>query len=186
MVTAKLQERRSFGLGEARGMERIMNYSIENFGRALITIAAMSFVLIATSFGAKAGEIRVPLNESIVHVFDQDVATVAVANPAIADVTVHNGRVLLVVGRSFGSTNVVVLDKDGKALGSERIRVVSVGGHANLTLTKGDQNSIISFSCAPRCERVLVPGDQANNTAEFDKVQKQNSDMSGDAQSASE
>ena len=159
-----------------------MMYKLENVGRAMITVVAMALALMVLPSAAQAGEILVPLDESVVHIFDQDVATVAVGNPSIADVTVHNGRVLLVIGRSFGTTNVIVLDSEGKPIGSKRIRVTSVGGGSNVTVLKGDQNKIISFSCAPRCERILVPGDEALVPKEFDKLLGQNA---GKAQLAS-
>lgn len=163
-----------------------MIYKLENFGRAMITIVAMALALIALPSAAQAGDILVPLDESVVHIFDQDVATVAVANPSIADVSIHNGRVLLVVGKSFGATNVIVLDSGGKPIGSKRIRVTSVSGGSNVTVLKGGQNGIISFSCAPRCERILVPGDQSETFAEFDKVLGQNSGKSEAAGGTSE
>ncbi len=136
-----------------------MIYKLEYFGRAMITIAVMTLALAVLPSAAQAGEILVPLDESVVHIFEQDVATIAVANPSIADVSVHNGRVLLIVGKSFGTTNVIVLDSGGKPIGSKRIRVTSVAGGSNVTVLKGGQDGVVSFSCAPRCERVLVPGD---------------------------
>jgi hypothetical protein len=145
-----------------------------NLKKAFVKIAIVAATILGTSAFVQAEEIRVPLDESTVFVFDQDVGTVAVSNPAIADVSVHNGRVLLVMGRSFGTTNVIILDKDGKAIGNKRIRVTSVGGWSNVTLVKGGQNGVISFSCAPRCERAIVPGDQSSTNAENDKVQEQN------------
>lgn len=154
--------------------------------KLFVRIAAITAALFMIPLSAMADEIRVPLDESAVHVFDQDVATIAVANPAIADVSVHNGRVLLVVGRSFGTTNVIALDNEGKPIGSKRIRVTSVGGWSNVTLIKGDQNSIISFSCAPRCERVIVPGDQDIIPHEATKVQSQNDSRAKSATEASQ
>jgi len=163
-----------------------MTNGLVSFKRAMVTVATIALTLMVLSSTAQAGEIRVPLDESVVHVFDQDVATVAVANPSIADVSVHNGRVLLIVGRSFGTTNVIVLDAQGKPIGSKRIRVTSTGGASNMTVIKGDQRSILSFSCAPRCERVLVPGDEGSPLPAFNKVQSQNDGKAKAAKDASE
>ncbi|TNE58042.1 MAG: hypothetical protein EP340_06705 [Alphaproteobacteria bacterium] len=147
---------------------------------------AVAFVaLVALPMSAFAEEILVPLDEAVVFAFDEEVSTVAVGNPAIAGVTVHDGRIVLVAGRSFGTTNVVALNAQGKPVGNRRIRVTSVGGWDNLTLVKGDQNSVISFTCSPRCERAIVPGDQDVLAPEGTKVQTQNDARAKSAASGS-
>ncbi|TNE36275.1 MAG: hypothetical protein EP347_11470 [Alphaproteobacteria bacterium] len=156
---------------------------VEKFVKRLaVALTALLMLPVAAS----AEEILVPLDEAVVFSFDEDIATVAVGNPAIAGVSIHDGRVVLVAGRTFGTTNVVALNSQGKPIGNKRIRVTSVGGWSNLTLVKGDQNDIISFTCAPRCERAIVPGDSDVLEPEGTKVQTQNDKRAKSAADASQ
>lgn len=145
----------------------------------LVAVFALSGV-------AHAEDITVPLDESAVYVFDKDIATVAVANPSIANVSVHNRRIVLVQGRSFGTTNVVALDQSGHPIASKRVRVGSVGGSGNVTMIRGSLKGIVSYNCSPYCERVLVPGDESSTPGEFEKLQGHIGAKNGLAEAAAE
>ena len=115
------------------------------------------FLAFSATPSAHAADLQVPVNESKAFMLDQPVSTVAVTNPAIADVTVHNEKTILVVGRTFGTTNLIALDADGKPVATKRIRVVSVPDSGSVTYVRGP--GILSYSCAPRCERIALPSD---------------------------
>ena len=51
---------------------------------------------------------------------------VIVGNPGIADATIQDQQTLIITGRSFGSTNLIVLDASGKAIAEETLSVVAV------------------------------------------------------------
>ena len=128
------------------------------FGQSIRTATLGLILMIAASSSASAAELLVPIDESKVYILDQPVSTVAVTNPSIADVSIHNGKTILVIGRIFGTTNIIALDADGKPVATKRIRVTSSAGTGNVTYVRGP--GIFSYSCAPRCERVLLPGDR--------------------------
>lgn len=54
--------------------------------------------------------LEVSLNKSRVLQFDRDVSQVSIANPEIADILVMNSQQMYVLGKSLGSTNILVLD----------------------------------------------------------------------------
>jgi hypothetical protein len=83
-------------------------------------------------------------------------ATVVVGNPNIADVTVQ-GDQLFVHGRNYGTTNLIVLNREGNQLAAFDVTVM-VGGSDNVTVYKAAQK--YSFVCADRCEVVLHVGDK--------------------------
>ncbi|HVI29418.1 pilus assembly protein N-terminal domain-containing protein [Hansschlegelia sp.] len=85
-------------------------------------------------------------------------ATVIIGNPLIADATTQRNGVLVVTGKSFGSTNIMLLDGGGAVL-SETI--VNVGRPADGTLVVQKGGKRESFACNPRCEPVLSIGDNA-------------------------
>ncbi|WP_204349909.1 pilus assembly protein N-terminal domain-containing protein, partial [Serratia marcescens] len=49
--------------------------------------------------------------------------TVVVGNPIIADVTLQKNGVLVLTGKSFGTTNLIALDGTGTMLAESTIRV---------------------------------------------------------------
>ena len=42
------------------------------------------------------------------------VATIVVGNPLIADVTLQNGGIVVVTGKSYGATNFIAMDRSGE------------------------------------------------------------------------
>ena len=74
---------------------------------------------------------------------------VAVGNPAIADVMVLDERNILVLGKGYGTTNVVALDRGGRLI-LDRVVVVSAADAGKVTVFKGTSAS--QYACAPRCE----------------------------------
>jgi len=84
-------------------------------------------------------------------------ATIVIGNPLIADAVVQ-GSVLVVTGKSYGLTNLVVLDRSGATLGAYPIQVV--GPSENVVVVyRGVERE--SYSCAMNCERRITLGDSA-------------------------
>ena len=54
---------------------------------------------------------------------ERPAAEIVVGNPSIADVSVQSGKVLVVTGKSFGETNLIVMDADGKVFVNRRLVV---------------------------------------------------------------
>src|SRR4051794_1039251 len=71
-------------------------------------------------------------------------ATVVVGNPNIADVTVQ-GNQIFVHGRNFGTTNMIVLDREGKQLSAFDVTVM-LRGTNNVAIYKAGRR--FSFVCA--------------------------------------
>lgn len=80
----------------------------------------------------------------------QGAASVIVGDDKIADVTVVDSRTVFVEGRDYGSTAIVVNDKDGHTVFSGDITVVrpSSGVAVYRGLVRSD------FACAPDCTAV--------------------------------
>ena len=83
-------------------------------------------------------------------------STVIIGNPAIADATVEDDRTLVLTGRSFGVTNLIILDKDGEPIVDETI---VVRGHEANTVRIYRRASRETMACAPVCEPTLTIGD---------------------------
>jgi putative type II/III system pilus formation protein len=85
------------------------------------------------------------------------VATIVIGNPLIADATLQSGGVLVVTGKGFGATNLLVLDRAGRVLMSKTVQVVGPGSTDLVVVYKGVERE--SYSCAPNCERRITLGD---------------------------
>jgi Pilus formation protein N terminal region len=84
-----------------------------------------------------------------------DPGTIVVGNPNIADVTLK-GSNIFVHGRNYGSTNIIILDKDGHQMANLDVTVMLGGGH-NINVFKAANK--LSYACAPLCESTLQVGD---------------------------
>jgi hypothetical protein len=82
---------------------------------------------------------------------------VVIGNPSVADVTVIDGRNLLIMGRSYGVTNLVVLDARGRTI-LERQIIVSASDEGRISFYRGPD--VYNYSCSPRCERTPMPGER--------------------------
>jgi hypothetical protein len=85
-----------------------------------------------------------------------DAAQLIVGNPAIADVSAQSPRLLVVTGKSYGSTNLIALDSAGREIFNARLGVRE-GDKRQVTLYKGTMRQ--SLHCAPDCQRMLSIGD---------------------------
>jgi Flp pilus assembly secretin CpaC len=84
---------------------------------------------------AFAGGVAVPMDEVRTVAFAKPVATVYVGNPAIADINMIDARHAFVLGKSYGTTNIIALDNAGR-------------------------NTQTTLSCTgQRCEAAPRPGD---------------------------
>ena len=82
--------------------------------------------------------------------------TIIVGNPAIVDATIQDARTIVLTGRSFGVTNLIVLDANGNAIVDETIVVQS---HEHKTVRIYRRAVRQTLACSPICEPTLTIGD---------------------------
>ena len=100
----------------------------------IAAVAAGSFVALASH--ALAGtDVVVMADQAKMLSVAGEPTTIVVGNPIIADATV-SGSQIFVHGRNFGSTNLIVLDKQGNQLANLDVTVMQ-GGDNNLTVFRG-------------------------------------------------
>jgi Flp pilus assembly secretin CpaC len=117
--------------------------------RGGLTIA-LTLACAAGARGADdSGMMRVFLNHAKVLKLDQPVSKVIIGNAEVADATVADSRTIVLTGKAFGTTNLVLLDADGNALLDERILVSIDEGN---TVRMYRQTNRTVLSCTPTCE----------------------------------
>ena len=106
---------------------------------------------------AHAAGVSVAMDEVRTVTFPKTVATIYVGNPAIADINMIDSRHAFILGKGYGSTNMVALDQDGKQVSNTHISVLA-RQDSSLTLQRGANR--VTYSCtAAHCEVTPQPGD---------------------------
>lgn len=113
--------------------------------RPLVAAAAALFMFAAP---ASARDVRVALDQAFPIRLSEPAEGVAIGNPAIAGVTVQNDMFLFVTGRSYGSTNLVVVGQNGRVLYSGRV-VVTPDETDVVMVTRGVETA--RLECTPLC-----------------------------------
>lgn len=146
----------------------------------MFVIMLCACILSAAASGSAAAQeaISVPVDEAQLVHLDRPVMDVILGNPSIADVTVQSGELLVVTGKSFGVTNLIVLDVSGEKILDRQVRVRS-NRNQFVRLYKG--NGRATYDCTSRCAPALVAGDSAEH---FDALANSIQTKFGVAQSA--
>jgi putative type II/III system pilus formation protein len=117
--------------------------------RSSFPIAAL---LAAAAFAmpAKAGPgIEVTMNQAKIVKLSRAADTVVVGNPAIADASVQDAETIVLTGKGFGVTNLVILDQDGSPIIDEQVTVVRQDASSVRIYRRSE---IQTMSCTPYCE----------------------------------
>jgi len=133
--------------------------------RAIAALVGVASVLAASV--ASAQDIRVALDHAFPIRLAEAAQGVAIGNPSIAGVSVQNDHFLFVTGRSYGSTNLVVVGDNGRVLYSGRVIVTSDETGA-VIVTRGTDTA--RFECTPVCRPRPDIGDGAASTAVNDQI----------------
>ena len=86
------------------------------------------------------------------------VSTIVVGNPLIADVTLQSGGIIVVTGKGYGATNLIVLDRAGTVLMERQVVVRGATDHT-VSVYRGAERE--TYSCTPTCQRRITLGDSA-------------------------
>jgi Pilus formation protein N terminal region len=117
-------------------------------------------VIFAATLGAlptQADTLTVSVDKAQVLKLPERIATIVVGNPLIADAALQKGGVLIITGKSYGSTNLLALDRSGQVVMDKTVQVLGVSGGGLVVVYKGMERE--SYSCAPDCERRITLGD---------------------------
>ncbi len=107
-------------------------------------------------------------------------SAIIIGNPAIADAAVHDGRLLLITGKTYGGTNLIALDGRGNVIAEHNVNVVAPKTAAITYHRGGSQRT---YSCAQNCELAPIVGDDPDV---FDALMGQQQDKSDQGSSVSD
>lgn len=129
-----------------------------SMGSPLLRSLAVVAVIVSTASHAYASEetVTVTVDRAKVFRIEEAASTVIVGNPFIADVAMHDRFTVVVTGKSYGSTNLVILDENGAPIIDE---VIIVRGSDENIVSVTRNAARQTYTCAPICEPTLQLGD---------------------------
>lgn len=117
------------------------------WGVRILVLAGLFGASSAPSY-AETRTIRVTLDYARLVRLPEGAQTLVVGNPLVADINMLKGdNLFLITGRSFGTTNLIVLDRSGQQVGESLITVVPATD--KLLVQRGSHRE--SLSCNPKC-----------------------------------
>ena len=124
----------------------------------LLRNLAVMALFVLTAGHAYGGEepVTVTVDRAKVFRIKEPADTVIIGNPFIADVSMHDRFTVVVTGKSYGSTNLVILDDKGEPIIDEVI-IVRASDENVVSVTRNALRQ--TYSCAPVCEPTLQLGD---------------------------
>ncbi|MCJ2135007.1 pilus assembly protein N-terminal domain-containing protein [Methylobacterium sp. J-026] len=134
-----------------------MRRTLSNAGRAGLLLLMMGVA--AAGQSEPLPVVTVLVDNAKVIRLPEKTATVIVGNPIIAEVTPQKNGVLVLTGKSFGSTNLIALDNAGAMIAETMIRV-EASRDSTITVQRGLDRE--SLSCTPNCQPAVQLGDSAS------------------------
>jgi Flp pilus assembly secretin CpaC len=131
------------------------------------TVAAAVFILAgsaAVSTATAETGIQVVMNQAKIVKLTKDAATIVIGNPEIVDATVQDARTVVLTGKGFGVTNLVILDAGGAPVIDQSI-FVSRNDEKSLRVFR--RSKVQTLSCTPFCEGSYKSNAEATSEAEL-------------------
>jgi Flp pilus assembly secretin CpaC len=118
-------------------------------------VAALA-VAAAVAPAALADAFKITVDQTVALKVPGAANSVIVGNASVADVAVHDASTLLVTGKSFGTTNLMVLDRAGRTIYANQVQV---GGQADSDMTIVRAGGTYTYSCIEKCRSTATVGD---------------------------
>lgn len=112
-----------------------------------LMLAALAALALAAP--AAAETMRIELDHSTRVRLPSPARDVLLANPEVADVTMLDTRNVVILGKAYGMTHLLIVDTAGRTI-FDRNLVVSAPMKGQVSLYRGAEQR--TYACAPECE----------------------------------
>ena len=109
----------------------------------------LALLIASAAAPAFAEGIDVTMNQAKILKLSRAADTIIIGNPEIADASVQDASTVVLTGKGFGVTNLVILDEAGAPIIDEQV-VVSRSTAETLRIYR--RASVQTLSCTPYCE----------------------------------
>ena len=114
---------------------------------------------------ALAAAVSVHIDEASPVALGGAASQVIVGNPSIADVSLTDRRHMVILGRTYGMTNVIALDGMGRRIFETTVNVAPAAS-GRVSLFRGVE--LHNYACNDRCERTPMPGESVSAFKTYD------------------
>jgi Flp pilus assembly secretin CpaC len=156
-----------------------IDIAVKSHARWTVALALAGAVLAALP-AAAADDLIVKYDQSQLLRLPRPAAEIIIGNPAIADISVQSGNLLVVTGKTFGITNIIALDADRNVIQDQRILVKRDEAKV-VNLQRGTQRQ--TYNCTPQCNPSITVGDEQGY---FDSISKASEKKIGFSERAAE
>ena len=118
---------------------------------------AFATIIALCPVAALAQSLMVNIDQSARITLPRPARDVIIGNPMMADVTVLDERHILLMGKSYGVTNLLVTDQVGRPIISREV-VISAPDTNRVSVYRGPD--VYNYACASKCERTPMPGER--------------------------
>jgi len=129
---------------------------------AFALLSAGSAAVPDLAMAADGAVVSVRVNMARILRISAPASTVVIGNPGVADVTIQDPKTLVLTGKSYGQTNLIILDSMGNAIADTIVEVVQA---QNDVVTVYMGNARQTLACAPTCQPTITLGDDAGYSA---------------------
>lgn len=147
------------------------------------TLAA-ALALAAPQAHAQQPDLIVKFDQSQLLRLPRPAAEIIIGNPAVADVAIQTGNLLVITGKSFGITNIIALDAERQVIQDQRVMVRR--DEVNVVNVYKSANRL-TYNCAPQCNPSMIPGDDVtffNQTKQLSDAKINFSEKAADSANA--
>lgn len=131
---------------------------------SLLAVLSLASLIGATSvLAADGAPISVKVNMARILRINSPAATVIIGNPGVADVTIQDPQTLVLTGKSYGQTNMIVLDAMGEPIADTLIEVIQAQADL-VTVYMGSART--TLVCSPVCQPTIMLGDDPSFSAQ--------------------
>ncbi len=99
---------------------------------------------------------KITLNQITLVKLEDKISDALIGNPAIADITIQNNSTFIITGKSYGRTNIILLNKDGDKIFNKWVYVDDDSRNV-VRIQRG--NARLSYTCTPNCQPTPTLGD---------------------------
>ncbi len=121
-----------------------------------IGAALLAGILSLPNCARAADQISVLLDRAQLFKMPETAKTLVIGNPIVADVSIIKNGLMVVTGKSYGLTNVIALDGQGRQISDTLIQVTAPKDEM-ITVQRGMESE--TYHCAPTCNPTLMLGD---------------------------
>ncbi len=133
------------------------------FKHVLKSLVVVVAGIVAAQTALASDGVTVNVNMARILRINSAASTVIIGNPAIADVTIQDPKTLILTGKAYGQTNLIILDAVGNPIADTLVDVVQQD--ANL-MTVYQGTSRTTLVCDPVCQMTPMLGDDPSFTSQ--------------------